>query len=210
MKKKEKAIKVVENLIHEYPNAVCSLDYSHDYELLIAGRLSAQCTDKRVNIVTKVLFEKYKSLDDFAHAEITDLEKTIMPCGLYKTKAQNIRDMCAQLIVNYNYVLPSTIKELTSLSGIGRKTANLIMGEIFHKPAIITDTHCIRISNRLGFTKSKNPAKVEEDLLKIIPKDKSVQFCHCLVWHGREICKARGAKCSICCLNELCLSSGKV
>lgn len=204
MTKKEKAKFITEKLIEAYPNAVCSLDFKHDYELLIAGRLSAQCTDKRVNIVTKELFEKYQSLEDFANADLNDLERIIMPCGLYKTKAKSVKEMCQQLIVNFNSKLPDTIEELTTLSGIGRKTANLILGDIFNKPAIVTDTHCIRICNRLGLTKHKEPVKVEEDLKKIIPAENSARFCHCLVYHGREVCKARGEKCNECCLNELC------
>lgn len=204
MTKKEKAKLITEKLINEYPDAVCSLDYTHDYELLIAGRLSAQCTDKRVNVVTKELFEKYKSLDDFANADIADIERIVMPCGLYKTKARNIIDMCRQLIVNFDGKLPQSIDELTTLSGIGRKTANLIMGDIFKKPAIVTDTHCIRICGRLGLTSNTDPAKVEQDLLKVIPPENSARFCHCIVYHGREVCKARGALCSQCCLSELC------
>ncbi len=204
MTKKEKAMQITKILIEEYPDAVCSLDYTNDYELLIAGRLSAQCTDKRVNIVTKELFEKYKSLDDFATADIIELEEIIRPCGLYRTKAKSIIEMSSQLITNFNSALPSTIEELITLSGIGRKTANLIMGDIFNKPAIVTDTHCIRISNRLGLTKNKEPVKVEQGLKKIIPPENSARFCHCIVEHGREVCKARGELCQVCCLNSLC------
>lgn len=191
-------------LIAQYPEAVCSLDFTHDYELLIAGRLSAQCTDKRVNIVTKELFDKYRSLEDFANADIFDLERIIKTCGLYRTKAKSVKEMCMQLIVNFEGKLPDTIEELTTLSGIGRKTANLIIGDIFHRPSIVTDTHCIRISNRIGLTKNSEPSKVEQDLKKIIPPEVSTQFCHCLVYHGRAICKARGEKCIECCLNHVC------
>ena len=209
MTKRERAILISEKLKNEYPDAKCSLDYTQDYELLIAGRLSAQCTDKRVNIVTRELFEKYKSLEDFAGADIVDVERIIMPCGLYKTKAKSVIEMCQQLITNFGGELPDSIDELTTLSGIGRKTANLIMGDIFKMPAIITDTHCIRICGRLGLTDSKEPAKVEKDLIGIIPKGNSAQFCHCIVFHGREVCKARGAKCEICCLNDLCKNKTK-
>ncbi len=209
MTKKETAKLITEELINAYPDAVCSLDYTHDYELLIAGRLSAQCTDKRVNIVTKELFSKYPTLESFANADINDLERIIMPCGLYKTKAKSIKEMCQQIIVNFNSKLPDTIEQLTTLSGIGRKTANLIIGDIYHKPAIVTDTHCIRITNRLGLTKNSEPAKVEADLIKIIPPESSSRFCHCIVYHGREVCKARGEKCDECCLKELCKHNKK-
>lgn len=209
MTKKEKAKMITEILILEYPNAVCSLDYTHDYELLIAGRLSAQCTDKRVNIVTKELFSKYRTLEDFAGADINDIEEIVKPCGLYKTKAKSIIEMCQQLIVNFNSKLPDTIEELTTLSGIGRKTANLIIGDIFKRPAIVTDTHCIRICNRLGLTNSEVPVKVEADLRKIIPTESSARFCHCIVHHGREVCKARGELCSQCCLASVCKSAKK-
>ncbi len=204
MNKKIRAELVTEKLYEEYPNAECSLNYTFDYELLIAGRLSAQCTDKRVNIVTTELFEKYPSLESFANADVKSIEKIIMPCGLYKTKAKSIVEMTSSLISNFDGKLPKTIDELTTLSGIGRKTANLILGDVFKMPAIVTDTHCIRISTRLGLTTNKLPAKVEDDLRKIIPKDRSAGFCHRIVEHGRLICTARAPKCNDCCLKELC------
>lgn len=204
MTKKQKAELITEKLFKEYPDAECSLIYSKDYELLIAGRLSAQCTDKRVNIVTKELFSKYKSLEDFANANLEDIEKIVMPCGLYKTKSKNIILMCQQIINNFDSKIPSSVEELTTLSGIGRKTANLIIGDIFGKPAIVTDTHCIRICGRLGLTINNEPVKVEADLKKIIPPDKSAGFCHRIVIHGREVCTARKTKCEICCLNDVC------
>ncbi len=205
MTKKDRAYQICEKLYEYYPDAECSLIYKKDYELLIAGRLSAQCTDKRVNVVTEQLFKKYTSLEDFADADIEDVEKIIMSCGLYKTKAKNVVLMCRQILENFGGKLPSTIEELTTLSGIGRKTANLVMGDIFHKPAIVTDTHCIRICGRLGLTKNKEPVKVESDLIKIIPPEKSSGFCHRIVIHGREVCKARQPLCSQCCLEKLCL-----
>lgn len=205
MTKKEKALLICDELEKLYPEAVCSLVYSKPHELLIATRLSAQCTDARVNIVTKDLFKKFKSIDDFADADIADIEDIVKPCGLYKTKAKSIKEMCIQLREDYNYVLPDTIEELTKLSGVGRKTANLIMGDIFHKPAIVTDTHCIRICGRLGLTKNKEPVKVEQDLKKIIPHEKGSDFCHRLVLFGRDTCKARGEKCSECSLAHLCV-----
>ncbi len=204
MTKKEQAKIIAKLLIETYPDAVCSLDYTYDYELLIAGRLSAQCTDKRVNIVTKDLFDKYRSLEDFANADLDELENIIKPCGLYKTKAKSIKEMCTQLLMNFAGELPDSIEKLTTLSGIGRKTANLIMGDVFGKPAIVTDTHFIRITGRLGLTKNKEPKKVEQDLIKIVPSDISARFCHCIVYHGREICKARMPLCDRCTLNEMC------
>ena len=209
MKKKDLAKQISETLIGYYPDAKCSLDFTKPYELLIAGRLSAQCTDKRVNIVTKDLFQKYPTLEAFANANVDDVAEIIKPCGLFKTKAKSIVEMSIQLVGNFGGELPQTIDELTTLSGIGRKTANLILGDIYGKPAIVTDTHFIRITNRLGLTKNSEPKKVEEDLRKILPLDTSARFCHCIVHHGREVCKARGALCEICCLNQLCKNAKK-
>lgn len=209
MTKKEKALEICRLLEEKYPDALCSLIYSAPHELMIAGRLSAQCTDARVNIVTKTLFEKYKSIDDFADADIHDVEEIVKPCGLYKTKAKSIVEMCRQIRDNFNGEIPQTIEELTTLSGIGRKTANLIMGDVFHKPAIVTDTHCIRICGRLGLTKNTEPVKVEEDLRKILPPELSSDFCHRLVLFGRETCKARGEKCEDCTLSQICSAYSK-
>lgn len=204
MRKKERAEKIIERLELVYPDGICSLSYSAPHELMIAGRLSAQCTDARVNIVTKELFAKYKSIEDFAHADIEDIERIIKPCGLYKTKARSIVTMCRQILDDFGGEIPDTIEKLTTLSGIGRKTANLVMGDVFHKPAVVTDTHCIRICGRLGLTKNKEPAKVEDDLRKILPPEKSSDFCHRLVLFGREYCKARGERCGECPLLDLC------
>ena len=204
--KKELAVQAIELLEKQYPGAVCSLIYTKPHELLIATRLSAQCTDARVNIVTKDLFAKYRSIEEFADADIADIEEIVKPCGLYKTKAKSIKEMCIQLRDSYNSTLPDTLEELTKLSGIGRKTANLIMGDIYHKPAVVTDTHCIRITGRLGLVKSKEPAKVEAELWKILPPDKSNDFCHRLVMFGREYCTARSPKCGGCPLREICPS----
>lgn len=195
---KEKVKYIIEALEKEYPYAQCSLRYMHDYELLISCRLSAQCTDARVNIVTKELFNKYKSLKEFAEADVKDIEQIIKPCGLFKTKAKSIREMSEQIINDFEGKLPDSIEKLTMLSGVGRKTANLIMGDVYHKPAIVTDTHCIRISGRLGLTKNKEPVKVEKDLVKIIPKEQSSDFCHRLVDLGRDYCKARSPLCNQC------------
>lgn len=209
MTKKEKALEICRLLEEKYPDALCSLIYSAPHELMIAGRLSAQCTDARVNIVTKTLFEKYKSIDDFADADIHDVEEIVKPCGLYKTKAKSIVEMCRQIRDNFNGEIPQTIEELTTLSGIGRKTANLIMGDVFHKPAIVTDTHCIRICGRLGLTKNTEPVKVEEDLRKILPPELSSDFCHRLVLFGRETCKASREKCEDCTLSQICSAYSK-
>ena len=204
MTKNQKAIKAIKLLKNKYPDAVCSLEYKKPYELLIATRLSAQCTDARVNIVTKDLFSRFKSIDDFADADIGEIEEIIKPCGLYKTKAKSIKEMCIQLRDEYNYILPDTIEELSKLSGIGRKTANLIVGDVYHKPAIVTDTHCIRICSRLGLTKNTEPKKVEDDLRKVIPPEEGNDFCHRLVIFGRDACKARGERCDSCCLLDIC------
>lgn len=204
MTRKEKAVLVCDRLEKRYPDARCSLVYTKPHELMIAGRLSAQCTDARVNIVTKELFERYKTVEDFANADIADIERIIMPCGLYKTKAQSVIGMCKKLLEDFGGRIPETIDELTTLPGIGRKTANLIMGDVHHKPAIVTDTHCIRICGRLGLSKSKEPAKVEQELLPIIPKERSSDFCHRLVMFGRDVCKARGEKCTECEMTDIC------
>lgn len=204
MRKKERALLAVERLKERYPDAVCSLEYEKPYELLISTRLSAQCTDARVNIVTKDLFRRFTSLQDFADADIKEIEEIIKPCGLYKTKAKSIKEMCIQLITNFHSELPDTIEELTSLSGIGRKTANLILGDVFHKPAVVVDTHCIRITNRLGLADTDDPYKAELQLKAVLPPEESSDFCHRLVHFGREVCKARKPLCDQCTLQDIC------
>lgn len=196
--KKQTALAIIEGLEKIYPDAKCSLVYDKPYELMIAGRLSAQCTDARVNVVTKELFAKYPTLQSFADADIDEVAEIIRPCGLYKTKAKSIVEMAHQLHYDLGGVIPESIEELTKLSGIGRKTANLIMGDIHHKPAIVADTHCIRITGRFGFTRSTDPKVVEQDLLKIIPPEKSSDFCHRLVIFGRDTCSARKPDCEHC------------
>ncbi len=200
---------IIEGLEAQYPDAVCSLTYEKPHELMIAGRLSAQCTDARVNLVTPELFSKYRSVDDFAEAELSELESIIKPCGLYKTKAKSIKEMCIRLRDVYGGVIPETIEELTTLPGIGRKTANLVMGDVHHKPAYVTDTHCMRICGRLGLTDSKEPVKVEMQLREVIPPEKSSDFCHRLVLFGREFCKAPKPKCEGCPLYDICRSKDK-
>lgn len=204
MELKEKALQAVNALEQRYPDAVCSLVYERPYELLISTRLAAQCTDARVNIVTKVLFDKYRSLEDFAGAELSDVEHIIKSCGLYKTKAKDIIAMCKMLISDFDSILPDTVEELTKLPGIGRKTANLVVGDIYHKPAVVCDTHCIRITNLLGLSKGKDPYKVEMQLREILPMDRANDFCHRLVLHGRDTCVANRPKCAACCMKDIC------
>lgn len=195
---KEKANIVCDTLERLYPQAVCSLVYSTPYELLIATRLSAQCTDARVNIVTKELFSKYPTLESIAGAELEDIEKIVHPCGLYKTKAKDILSIANDLINRFGGQVPDNMEELTSLSGVGRKTANLILGDIYHKPAIVCDTHCIRITNRLGLSTTKDPYKCELQLREVLDPEKSSDLCHRLVLFGRDVCTARNPKCDEC------------
>ncbi|MBC8611043.1 UV-endonuclease [uncultured Ruminococcus sp.] len=210
MTKKERALLAIEKLKEIYPEAVCSLTYRHPYELLIATRLSAQCTDARVNIVTEVLFEKYPTLESLANAEFEQIEEIVRPCGLGKTKAKDIIKMTNQLIDDYHGVVPDSIEELTKLSGVGRKTANLIVGDVYGKPSIVTDTHCIRICGRLGLTDGSTvPLSVERQLQKILPPKESGDFCHRLVHFGREYCTARSPKCDGCPLFEICKNKTK-
>ena len=204
MTKKQRADEIVRRLWAEYPVAECQLTYSAPHELLIATRLSAQCTDKRVNMVTPALFERYKSVDDFAAADAHDVEKYVKSCGLYKTKAADIVNMCISLRDNFGGKVPDTMEELTSLSGVGRKTANLILGDIFGKPAVVADTHVIRITGLLGLCDSKDPYKVEIQLKNLLNPEISNDFCHRIVLHGRTVCVARSPKCDKCCLRDVC------
>lgn len=204
MTKKQRALAAVEALKQEYPDATCSLTYSNPLELLIATRLSAQCTDARVNLVTPALFARFPTLEDYIHGSEAEIAELIRSCGLYKTKARDIYAMCHVLKEEYDGVIPDTVEELTKMPGVGRKTANLIVGDIFHKPAVVTDTHCIRITNKLGLTDSKVPLKVEKDLRAILPPEESNDFCHRLVLHGRAVCDARNPKCDICCMRSCC------
>ncbi len=208
MRKTETARLACEELEKFYPDADCTLDYEKPYELLISTRLAAQCTDARVNIVTQELYKKYPTLESFAEADISELEQAVKPCGFYHTKAKNIKEMAGQLIERHGGRVPDTMEELLALSGVGRKTANLILGDVYGKPAVVTDTHCIRISRRLGLTANKEPAKVEADLRKLIPPEVSNAFCHRTVMFGREICTARNPKCSKCPLSYFCKEHG--
>ena len=188
-----------------YPEAKCSLNASNEYELLFATRLSAQCTDARVNIVTPKLFETFDTLEKFSTAEISDVAELIKTCGLYKGKAKDLVNAAKMLVHDFDGNVPDNMEDLLKLPGIGRKTANLILGDIYGVPSIIADTHCIRLSNRIGFVKdTKDPLKVEVALRKYIPKEHQTKFCHRLVHYGRDVCKAQNPMCEICEITEFC------
>lgn len=204
MTKKERAATVCRLLKVEYPEAVCQLNADSPFQLIVATRLSAQCTDARVNLVTPALFEKYPTENELAEAEIEDVENLIHSCGFYRAKARDLVGMAKAVRDIYNGTLPDTIEELTKLPGVGRKTANLIVGDVYKKPAVVADTHLIRITNLLGLTDSKDPKAVEMQLKKILPPEESNDFCHRVVLHGRAVCIARRPKCDQCRLNEVC------
>lgn len=204
MTKKERALLAVEALKKEYPDALCSLTAQNPLELLIATRLSAQCTDARVNLVTPALFAKYPTLDDYCNADVKDIEEIIHSCGFYHGKARDIIAMTQKIKSDFGGKVPDTMEGLTSLQGVGRKTANLILGDIYGKPAVVTDTHLIRLANRIGLVETKDPVKVETALRKLLPPDESNNFCHRTVLHGRAVCTARKANCEACILNEFC------
>ncbi len=208
MTKKERAAAAIEILKEKYQDALCSLQYETPLQLLIAVRLSAQCTDERVNKVTPALFEKYKTLDDFASAEPEDIEKYIYSCGFYKSKAKSIVEAARKIKNDFNGEIPDTIEELTTLPGVGRKTANLIVGDVYGKSAIVVDTHCIRITNRLGLADEKDPVKLEFELRKIIPDSEGAEFCHRIVLFGRDTCTARNPKCNECPMSDICKKTG--
>ena len=204
MKKTERAQLLVEALKTRYPEAICSLTARTPFELLVATRLSAQCTDARVNIVTPALFDKYKTLDDYCNAKAEDIEEIIHSCGFYHGKARDIIEMAKGVRDRFGGRVPDTIEDLTSLQGVGRKTANLIIGDVYNKPAVVADTHLIRISNRMGLCDTKDPKKVEEQLKKILPPEESNDFCHRCVMHGRDTCTARKANCDECICSDYC------
>lgn len=206
MTRNQRAAKAVSALKEAYPDAVCSLAYRAPLQLLIATRLSAQCTDARVNLVTPALFVRFPDLDAFCAATPEEVGEYIRSCGLYKTKARDICAMCRMLRDAYGGVVPDTVEELTKLPGVGRKTANLIVGDIYGKPAVVTDTHCIRICGRLGLSSGKNPLQVEKQLREVLPQQESNAFCHRLVLHGRAVCTARSPKCAQCCMQAFCKS----
>ena len=204
MTKKEIALSAVEALKNEYPDAKCSLDYETPLQLLVATRLSAQCTDARVNLVTPALFERFPDAESFADAQPEEVAEYIKSCGLYKTKSKDLVAMAKMLVSDFGSVVPDNIDDLTKLPGIGRKTANLICGDVYGKPAVVVDTHCIRITTRLGLHKETDQRKIENALRKLLPPDESNNFCHRLVLHGRAVCTARSPKCRECCMNSFC------
>lgn len=206
MTKKQRALEIIDRLKKEYPDADCTLDYKEAWKLLVSVRLAAQCTDARVNVVVKGLFEKYPSVEALAEAEVSDIEDIVRPCGLGKSKARDISACMKMLRDDYDCKVPDDFNELLKLPGVGRKSANLIMGDVFGKPAIVTDTHCIRLCNRIGLVDEiKEPKKVEMELWKIIPPEEGSDFCHRLVYHGRDVCTARTKPhCEKCCLADIC------
>lgn len=204
MTKKQRAVSCVEALKKEYPDAICSLVYDDPLQLIIAVRLSAQCTDERVNKVTPALFERFPDINSFCEAEVEEIEELVHSCGFFRAKARDIKNMCIMLRNEYNGILPDTVEELTNLPGVGRKTANLIVGDVYKKPAVVADTHLIRITNLLGLVETKDPKKVELELKKILPPEESNDFCHRCVLHGRAVCIARRPQCDKCCMREFC------
>lgn len=203
--KKSDVIELINILNKTYPDATCSLNFTKPHELVFAVMLSAQCTDERVNKTTPYLFERCKSIDDFINIDLEELERIIHPCGFYKNKAKNIKLCAKQLKENFSGIVPHTMEELLTLAGIGRKSANVILLEVFGiANGIAVDTHAKRISNKLGLSKEKDPKKIEQDLLKIFPKDSLKDINHLLVWHGRSTCTARNSKCNNCPINKFC------
>lgn len=211
MRTQEQVNEIVRLLMEEYPLADCTLDWNKAYELLFSVRLAAQCTDERVNKITPALFARFPTLEAFAEADVAEVEEYVRSCGFYHSKARDIVACANVLLEKYGGELPRTMEELTALPGVGRKTANLVLGDIYGKPAIVCDTHCIRLSNRLGFVKNeKDPVKVENALRKLVPPEESSDFCHRLVLFGREHCTARAPHCADCPLADICPSFGKM
>lgn len=204
MTKKERVLSAIDALEKLYPDAICSLIYEDPFQLLIATRLSAQCTDARVNIVTPALFKEFPTAERMADAPLERVEELIKTCGLYKTKARDLIGIGKMLVEKFGGQVPDNIEDLTTLPGVGRKTANLVCGDIYGKPAVVTDTHFIRLCNRLGFVSTKEPLKVEKEMRKLLPPEKSNDFCHRSVLFGRDICTARVAYCNKCPLNDFC------
>jgi len=197
-------LEIVRLLEECYPDPDCALEYRKDYELLFAARLAAQCTDARVNTVTPTLFSRYPTLEALAAADVKDMEEIVHPCGFYRVKARDIIAASAMLLGVFGGKVPDTMEELLRLPGVGRKTANLILGDVHGLPAVVVDTHCIRLTNRIGLVDTKDPVKIETELREILPPEKSSDFCHRLVLHGRAVCTARSPACSRCCLAKYC------
>ena len=206
MRTPEQVSEIVRLLLEEYPEAGCTLDWGRDYELLFSVRLAAQCTDERVNQITPALFERFPTLEAFAEADVQEVERYVHSCGFYRAKARDIVACARVLLEKYGGELPRTMEELTALPGVGRKTANLILGDVFKVPgSTVVDTHCIRLTNRMGLVDGlKDPAKIEMALRRLLPPEKSSDFCHCLVLHGRAVCDARKPRCEACCVRHLC------
>lgn len=204
MEVSSKVTNILAALKELYPDALCALHFGKDYELMIAVRLSAQCTDARVNLVTPALFANYPTLEAFAAADVGDVEELVRSCGFYKHKARDIVLACQMLLSDYHGRVPDNMEDLLKLPGVGRKTANLLLGDIYHKEAYVCDTHCIRICGKLGLSQGKDPQKVEMQLRKVIPPEESSDFCHRIVLHGRAVCTARNPKCSQCTLAPFC------
>lgn len=207
--KKKLAAEVIELLKTEYPEVKCALVYSAPHELLIATRLSAQCTDKRVNLVTPALFGHFPSINAFADAKVSKVEELIKTCGLFHTKARDIVEMCKMLRDIYGGIVPDSIEELVKLPGVGRKTANLIVGDLYGKPAMVCDTHVIRLTNRIGLSSGTDAVQVEKQLRAAVPAEEGLNFCHRLVWHGRGVCGARSPRCGECVLKNVCRQGQK-
>lgn len=206
MRKKELALEVIRRLKEEYPYTDCTLDYDEAWKLLVSVRLAAQCTDARVNVVVVDLYKKFPDIESLANADVDEIEAIVRPCGLGRSKARDIK-ACMQMLMNdFGGRVPDNMKDLLKLPGVGRKSANLVMGDVYGQPAIVTDTHCIRLSNRIGLVKDiKDPKKVEMELWKIIPPEESNNFCHRLVDHGRAVCTARTTPfCDKCVLSDIC------
>ena len=208
MDKQELALLAVDALKKEYPDALCSLEYTDPLQLLIATRLAAQCTDARVNQVTPALFDRFPNLEACCQGTEEEVGELIHSCGFFRAKARDILGACRRIRDQFGGQVPDNMEDLLSLPGVGRKTANLLLGDVFHKPAVVTDTHCIRISGRLGLTASKAPEKVEKDLRALLPPEESNDFCHRLVLHGRAVCIARKARCESCRMAAFCEKNG--
>ncbi len=206
MRTPEQVQEIVRLLLEEYPEADCTLDYAKPYELLFSVRLAAQCTDERVNQVTPALFARFPTLEAFACADVQEVERYVHSCGFYRAKARDIVACARVLLEKHGGRVPDTMEELTALPGVGRKTANLILGDVYRIPgSTVVDTHCIRLSNRIGLVDGlKEPEKIEKELRKILPPERSSQFCHCIVLHGRAVCDARKPLCGKCCVHHLC------
>ena len=211
MRTKAQVLEIVRRLEEAYPLAECTLDYKKDYELLFSVRLAAQCTDARVNEITPALFARFSTLQSFAEADVAEVEEYVRSCGFYRAKARDIVGAAQMILRDFGGRVPDNMDDLLKLPGVGRKTANLILGDVYHKPAVVVDTHCIRLSNRMGLVDGlKDPVKIETALRKILPPEESSDFCHRLVLHGRAVCTARKPLCSTCCVRHVCQTAEEV